>query len=105
MNEFPDKINELITKGLELSTMGKHDEAESYFEGLRKAGILWDLPEAAAAKVEEIYDDPWAWWGSTVVQETRQIFVDRFASGRKDWVGFWVKALEEEMALSQIKEQ
>ncbi len=81
------------------------DEAESYFEGLRKAGILWDLPEAAAAKVEEIYDDPWAWWGSTVVQETRQIFVDRFASGRKDWVGFWVKALEEEMALSQIKEQ
>jgi len=80
-------------------------EAEPHFDALRKVGILWDSPEAAAAKVAAIYEDPWAWWGSDAVQEARRRFVDRFAFGRKDWVNCWVKVLEEEMALSQVKEQ
>lgn len=77
------------------------DEAAPYFEDLRKVGILWDSPEAAAAKVAEIYDDPSAWWQSEAVQEVRQRFVDRYALGRADWVDCWVKVLREEMALAR----
>jgi putative transferase (TIGR04331 family) len=77
------------------------DEAEPYFESLRKAGILWDSPEAAAKKVTAIYDDPWTWWDSKAVQEVRRRFVDRYALARKDWVACWAKALEEELTLSR----
>jgi putative transferase (TIGR04331 family) len=79
------------------------DEAEPYFESLREVGILWDSPEAAAKKVAEVYDDPWAWWGSEHVQETRQRFVERYALAREDWADCWVKALKEEVASSQAK--
>lgn len=77
------------------------DEAAPYFEDLRKVGILWDSPEAAAAKVAEIYDEPSAWWQSEAVQEVRQRFVDRYALARKDWVDCWVKVLREEIALAR----
>lgn len=77
------------------------DEAAPYFEDLRKVGILWDSPEAAAAKVAEIYDDPSAWWQSEAVQEVRQRFVDRYALAHEDWVDCWVKVLREEMALAR----
>lgn len=77
------------------------DEAAPYFEDLRKVGILWDSPEAAAAKVAEIYDDPSTWWQSEAAQEVRQRFVDRYALGRADWVDCWVKVLREEMALAR----
>ncbi len=76
-------------------------QAEPYLESLRQAGILFDLPEAAAAKVMEVYDQPWRWWGSEAIQEVRHAFVDRYALGRKDWVDHWVKALEEEVRGSQ----
>jgi putative transferase (TIGR04331 family) len=80
------------------------EEAVPYFEDLRKVGILWDSPEAAAKKVAEIYDEPWSWWNSEAVQEVRRRFVDRYAFEREDWVDYWVKALEEEVALSQGRE-
>ena len=81
------------------------DEATPYFEDLRKVGILWDSPEAAAKKVTEIYDDPWSWWGSEAVQEVRKRFVDRYALARENWVDCWVKALEEEVALAKVPEK
>jgi putative transferase (TIGR04331 family) len=77
------------------------DEAEPYFEALRKAGVLWHSPEEAAAKVAPVSEDPWAWWGSEAVQEARQRFVDRYALARRDWLKCWTEALEEEIALSQ----
>jgi putative transferase (TIGR04331 family) len=79
------------------------DEAVAYFEGLRKVGILFNSPEEAAAKVMEVYEDPWAWWNSGLVEEVRQRFVERYALAREDWLECWVKALEEEIALSQVK--
>jgi len=81
------------------------EEAEPYFESLRKVGILWNSPEAAAKKVAEIYDEPWSWWGSEAVQEVRNRFVDRYALGREDWVDYWVKALEKEITLTQVPEK
>lgn len=79
------------------------DEALPYFESLRRVGILWDSPEAAAAKVEAVYDEPWTWWESNAVQEARRTFVDRYALGRTDCVDCWVKALEEESALTKAR--
>jgi putative transferase (TIGR04331 family) len=79
------------------------DESQPYFEGLRKAGILWDSPEGAAQKVSEVYGEPRVWWESEAVQEVRQVFVDRYALGREDWLACWVKTLKEEIALSHVQ--
>lgn len=79
------------------------DEAESYFASLRRVGILWDFPEEAAAKVVEVYDEPWVWWDREKVQQVRGGFVDRCALAREDWVDCWFKAIEEEVALSRVK--
>ena len=76
------------------------DEAEPYIEALRAAGILWDSPAAAAAHVAAIYDAPWEWWGREAVQEARRHFVDRYAVAQADWVGAWLKALDDECAMA-----
>ena len=36
--------------------------AKPYFEELRRAGILFDTPEDAAKKVNEIPEEPRFWW-------------------------------------------
>jgi putative transferase (TIGR04331 family) len=77
------------------------DEAEPYFEELRNVGILWHSPEAAAAKVDSVYEDPWEWWGVPGLQEVRQRFVDRYALASKDWARQWAKALKDEIDLYQ----
>jgi putative transferase (TIGR04331 family) len=79
--------------------------AEPCFESLRKVGILWESPQSAAAKLAEVYDDPWPWWSSEAVQEARRIFVNRYALGRGDWLDCWVKALQEEVLSSQVKKK
>jgi len=76
------------------------NEAEPFFDKLRRAGILWDSPEAAAEKVDEVYDDPWRWWGSAAVQETRWSFANRYALGERDWARSWVRKLRDEIKLS-----
>ena len=81
------------------------DEARPYFESLGEVGILWDSPEAAAAKVESVYDEPWDWWGDERLQEVRRDFVDRYALARTDWVSRWAGALEKEVALSRVTKQ
>lgn len=79
--------------------------AEPHFENLRKAGILWNSPEDAAAKIAAIYEDPWEWWGNAAVQETRRSFVNRFALGKKDWLESWREALVEEIAVVRVSEK
>jgi putative transferase (TIGR04331 family) len=76
-------------------------EAEPYFHDLRRVGILSDSPEAAAAKMSEVYDDPWSWWGGVALQGVREAFVSRYALAREDWVDCWSKALQEELSLSR----
>lgn len=77
------------------------EEAESYFDGLREAGIFWDTPEEAAVKVTAIYENPWRWWGSEPVQQARRRFLDRFALAREDWSDQWASALEQVLAFKQ----
>lgn len=74
------------------------EEAEPYFDELRKVGILWDSPEAAALKLAEVYDSVEGWWSGEVVQDARRRFADRYALARHDWVESWSQALKEEIA-------
>ena len=69
-------------------------EAEPYFRTLREAGILWDSPEAAADRLQEIADDPSGWWAGPKIQEDRREFVARYAYCRPDWDAIWLKTLD-----------
>lgn len=69
-------------------------DAESWFERLRRVGILWDAPEKAAEQVAQIYHEPTAWWESRAVQEARRSVVQRYAQARSDWQECWARALE-----------
>lgn len=55
------------------------DDAVPYFEKLKHAGIFHETPEAAAAKVAEIWEDVPGWWNQAEIQEARAYFSDRFA--------------------------
>lgn len=71
------------------------DEAASYLDMLREAGILWDSPCSAAAHVAAVYEDTSAWWDRASVQDARRTFAERFALAHRDWAGHWLRALED----------
>jgi putative transferase (TIGR04331 family) len=70
-------------------------EAEEYFTLLRKADVLFQDPESAAEKVNEIYDKPLEWWSSFEVQTARNDFCRRYAYASKDWLKIWAKELKQ----------
>lgn len=53
--------------------------ARPYYELLRKAGILLDTPDKAAAMVALHWDNVNGWWGSREVQHAREVFCNRYA--------------------------
>lgn len=63
--------------------------AQAAFDDLRRAGILYDTPEAAASKVNEIYRDPQDWWREQSVQRAKERFCAQFAVVRDDWLREW----------------
>jgi putative transferase (TIGR04331 family) len=63
--------------------------AQGYFDELRAAGILHDTPESAAAKANEIYQDPQSWWQQPMIQETKDRFCERFVRTSPDWLSEW----------------
>lgn len=63
--------------------------AQRYFDKLRRVGILHDTPELAAAKVNEIYKDPYAWWNQAEIQEAKDEFCQRFALTSENWLNEW----------------
>ena len=65
------------------------DEAVPFVEALRHAGILWDSPQAAAVKCEEILSDVDAWWTDSNVQKVRRDFCARYALTSHNWVEEW----------------
>lgn len=63
--------------------------AQPYYDRLRKAGILYDTPEQAAQRVNEISEDPVSWWKQTVVQEAKDQFCFQFARTSDEWLKEW----------------
>jgi len=60
------------------------NEAQPYFDILESAGIFHTTPESAAKKLTEIWNNIDDWWQSEKVQESREIFCDRFAATPPD---------------------
>jgi putative transferase (TIGR04331 family) len=65
-----------------------------YFDEMREAGILHDTPESAAAKIDEIYQNPQAWWSSPEIQKVRRRFCDQFARTSPKWLAEWKRELQ-----------
>lgn len=72
-----------------------YDAISVYFDRLRDAGILYDSPEQAAQKVNEIWENPKAWWYKAEVQEAKNRFCRFFAYTSPNWRRDWVKFLKE----------
>lgn len=66
-------------------------EAKPYYDGLRKAGILHDTPEQAAAMVSSCFVDVGKWWNSTDCQAARRQFCGRFARTSPHPVRDWAR--------------
>jgi putative transferase (TIGR04331 family) len=55
------------------------DNAQPYFDSLKRAGVFFDDSIECAVHVNGIWDDVPAWWASDLVQEAVGSFADRFA--------------------------
>ncbi len=62
------------------------ESAAPYFYKLEEAGIFHSCPDAAAAKVAEVWRDVEEWWSRPEVQNARQSFCDRYARIPKDGI-------------------
>ncbi len=49
-------------------------DLNKYFALLETVGVIHYSPESAAKKLNEIYEDPWSWWGSEEVQDAVKKF-------------------------------
>ena len=65
-------------------------EAEPYYEGLRRAGILYHNPEDAAAAVNAVYADVEGWWNEPSRQKARRVFCNRFARTSRRPIQEWM---------------
>ena len=54
-------------------------DAKEYYDELIAVGILHNSPESAAKKIEEVWEDIEAWWGSNEIQEIRINFCSRYS--------------------------
>lgn len=68
-------------------------EAGPALDGLRKAGILFDSPEAAARELPTALADPRTWWANPEKRAARAAFCDRHARSSPDWLAQWTKVL------------
>lgn len=70
-----------------------YGEAEPYFDKLCSAGILFYSPEAAARKVNEIWDDVQNWWCQPDIQKAKDEFCFQYARTSKYWRREWLDFL------------
>ena len=67
---------------------------------MRRAGILFDTPEDAAKKVNEIAEDPRSWWEQDDIQAAKNSFSNQFARTSNNWLQEWVPELNK--SISQL---
>ncbi len=71
------------------------DNARQAYRDLEEAGVLYQEPDAAARKIEEIYDDPLDWWTSEEVLGAVNRYREEFAYVGERPVEEWATFLEE----------
>ncbi|MFA5181664.1 MAG: LIC12162 family protein [Syntrophales bacterium] len=65
------------------------EEAKNKLDYLRAVGILHDTPEAAAGKVNEVYDHVDEWWQVRERQEARSQFCEHYARSSSHAIDEW----------------
>jgi len=70
--------------------MKPREEAEPYFNPLRRCGVIHDSPEAAAEHLNYIHHNIEGWWNSGDVQDARKIWVRQFARTDSFWWWRWM---------------
>lgn len=68
-------------------------EAQDVYDGLRRAGILHDTPESAAAALNDIYRDVPSWWSQPARQLSVSRFCERYARTSPDSASMWFDEL------------
>jgi putative transferase (TIGR04331 family) len=68
-------------------------QADPYFEGLRKSGILHSTPESAACYINEIWGDVAGWWSDRERQSARQQWCQEYARTSRFWWLEWISCL------------
>jgi putative transferase (TIGR04331 family) len=63
-------------------------DAAPALRALTDAGIVFDSPEQAAARVREVHPRADDWWASDEVADARGLFIARFAPPG-DWLAVW----------------
>ncbi len=59
--------------------MELNKQTEPYFEELKSVGIFHNTPQAAAAHVAKVWDEPEIWWNSSSTKKVRKNFTKQFA--------------------------
>ena len=67
--------------------------ARSNFDRFRSLGIILDSGEAAASKVNTVWDHIEDWWCDPDIQKSRDLFCQEFARTDRRWWWQWMKAL------------
>ncbi|MBI2789640.1 MAG: hypothetical protein HYX59_13255 [Elusimicrobia bacterium] len=69
-------------------------EAAEVLDGLRRAGLVFDSPEAAARALPTALADPRSWWTRPEALAARAAFRERYARSSPDWLAQWTRALD-----------
>lgn len=75
--------------------------AKPLLDGLRRARILHDGPEAAAHEAVEALKDPRAWWARDKARAAVSAFRERFCLASPDWRRRWAELLRAELAAAE----
>ena len=68
-------------------------DCKNLFKEFKKLGILFDSPELAADKVNEVWSYIPTWWNDRRIQSVRQQWNAQFALADPGWKMIWLKAL------------
>lgn len=82
-----------------------HPDAAPFYDGLRKAQILFDNPIDAAKQVNAVYSDPRTWWNEPQRREAVARFKGRYLRSSNNAVDEWAREFQEVLAATGISAQ
>lgn len=82
----------------------ERESAKPLLDGLRRARILHDRPESAAAEAVAALKDPRGWWARAEAREAAAAFRRHFCLTAPDWRLRWAESLRAELAAATAAE-
>jgi len=73
------------------------DSALEDLDKLREVGMLFNSPEAAAKKVEDIWDTVELWWENKEIQDARKDFCNKYAKTSSTCLEDWSEMIKDNM--------